>query len=241
MAMAPSSSAVSFPASPVGGAAVRPRAAGAGVVRATGGAAEGGSGKWWAPLLGWSGKADYLEAPAPVVVVAPQDDAVTAAARRRAFVGGLTEEKARELRARMAQTESFHDAIMAMAPSACAAASASASVSFPARPAAASSSSSARPRAAAGVAVRATGGGEGGNGKWWAPLVGWSGKADYIEAPAPAADAAKEASAAARGRAFVGGLTEEKARELRARMAQMDSFHDAMYHSAIASRLARSA
>ncbi|RLN00487.1 uncharacterized protein C2845_PM06G05630 [Panicum miliaceum] len=115
---------------------------------------------------------------------------------------------------------------MAMAP--CAAAS----VSFPARPAAAASS--ARPRA--GV-VRAAGGGEGGSGKWWAPLLGWSGKADYIEAPAPAA---KE-DAAARGRAFVGGLTEEKARELRARMAQTESFHDAMYHSAIASRLARSA
>ncbi|RLN31025.1 uncharacterized protein C2845_PM05G25500 [Panicum miliaceum] len=118
---------------------------------------------------------------------------------------------------------------MAMAP--CAASS----VSFPARPAAASSSS-ARPRAGP---VRAAGGGEGGSGKWWAPLLGWSGKADYIEAPAPAADATKEA--AGRGRAFVGGLTEEKARELRARMAQTESFHDAMYHSAIASRLARSA
>ncbi|CAN6331582.1 unnamed protein product [Urochloa humidicola] len=119
---------------------------------------------------------------------------------------------------------------MAMAPAA------SASVSFPARPAA-SSSSSARPRAANAGVVRAAGGGEG-SGKWWAPLLGWSGKADYIEAPAPAA---KESEAVARGRAFVGGLTEEKARELRARMAQTESFHDAMYHSAIASRLARSA
>ncbi|KAK8456963.1 hypothetical protein SEVIR_3G105601v4 [Setaria viridis] len=121
---------------------------------------------------------------------------------------------------------------MAMAPCATAA-----SVSFPARPAGASS---ARPRAAsagAGVARAAAGGGEGG-GKWWAPLLGWSGKADYIEAPAPAAKEA--ASAATPGRAFVGGLTEEKARELRARMAQTESFHDAMYHSAIASRLARS-
>ncbi|RCV16016.1 hypothetical protein SETIT_3G103300v2 [Setaria italica] len=105
----PSSHAVSFPATPAGGAAVfRPRgaAAGAGVVRAAAGSAEGG-GKWWAPLVGWSGKADYLEAPAPVVAVA-QDGA---AAARRQFVGGLTEEKARELRARMAQTESFHDAM----------------------------------------------------------------------------------------------------------------------------------
>ncbi|CAN6336435.1 unnamed protein product [Urochloa humidicola] len=119
---------------------------------------------------------------------------------------------------------------MAMAPCA------TSSVSFPARPAAAAPSSSARPRAANAV-VRAAGVGEGG--KWWAPLLGWSGKADYIEAPVPAAK--EEAAAAARGRAFVGGLTEEKARELRARMAQTESFHDAMYHSAIASRLARSA
>jgi hypothetical protein len=74
-------------------------------------------------------------------------------------------------------------------------------------------------------------------GKWWAPLVGWSGKADYLEAPAPVVAVA----AADRSRQFVGGLTEEKARELRARMAQTESFHDAMYHSAIASRLARSA
>ncbi|CAN6336436.1 unnamed protein product [Urochloa humidicola] len=116
MAMAPSSSAVSFPARPAAGgtAAVRPRAAaaGAGVVRAAaaGAAAEAG-GKWWAPLLGWSGKADYLEAPSPVVAAAQQDRGAAAAAARRQFVGGLTEEKARELRARMAQTESFHDAM----------------------------------------------------------------------------------------------------------------------------------
>jgi hypothetical protein len=42
-------------------------------------------------------------------------------------------------------------------------------------------------------------------------------------------------------RSFVGELTEEKALQLRARMAEMESFHDAMYHSAIASRLARTA
>ena len=100
----------------------------------------------------------------------------------------------------------------------------------------------ARPCAAAAAGgARMRAGADGGGAKWWAPLLGWSGKADYIEAPAPAADAAKEAAAAGRGRAFVGGLTEEKARELRARMAQTESFHDAMYHSAIASRLARSA
>ncbi|TVU17253.1 hypothetical protein EJB05_33318, partial [Eragrostis curvula] len=118
---------------------------------------------------------------------------------------------------------------MAMAPASC-------GVSFPARPAAATAS--VRPRSGAGpssVAVRAAAATERAGGKWWAPLLGWSGKADYIEAPAPAQD-----DAAAR-RQFVGGLTEEKARELRARMAATECFHDAMYHSAIASRLARSA
>ncbi|GJN35892.1 hypothetical protein PR202_gb24707 [Eleusine coracana subsp. coracana] len=117
---------------------------------------------------------------------------------------------------------------MAMAPASC-------GVSFPARPAAAAATS-VRPRGGAGsVAVRA--GAEGGaGGKWWAPLLGWSGRADYLEPAAPARD-----DAAAARKQFVGGLTEEKARELRARMAETDSFHDAMYHSAIASRLARSA
>ncbi|KAJ1261960.1 hypothetical protein BS78_09G069300 [Paspalum vaginatum] len=111
---------------------------------------------------------------------------------------------------------------MAMATSA----SASVPASFPARrPGAASS---ARPRGAGAAAE---------GGKWWAPLAGWSGKADYLEAPSPAQGG--DAAAAARRR-FVGGLTEEKARELRARTAQTESFHDAMYHSAIASRLARS-
>ena len=118
---------------------------------------------------------------------------------------------------------------------------AAASVSFPARPAAsAAAASSSSARARAGVVRAAAGGGEGGSGKWWAPLLGWSGKADYLEAPAPVA-AAQDGAAAAARRQFVGGLTEEKARELRARMAQTESFHDAMYHSAIASRLARSA
>jgi hypothetical protein len=36
-------------------------------------------------------------------------------------------------------------------------------------------------------------------------------------------------------------LTQEKARQLRMRMMETQSFHDAMYHSAIASRLASAA
>ncbi|KAM0847104.1 hypothetical protein ACQ4PT_055231 [Festuca glaucescens] len=114
---------------------------------------------------------------------------------------------------------------MAMAPTASA-------VSFSAaRP---SSAAAVRPRAASAGRVRA---GQPEGGKWWAPLVGWSGKADYIE---PATAMVVEEKAVAAARPFVGGLTEEKARQLRARMVETESFHDAMYHSAIASRLARS-
>ena len=51
---------------------------------------------------------------------------------------------------------------------------------------------------------------------------------------------AQDDAAAAR-RQFVGVMMEEKAQELRARMARTESFHDATYHSTIASRLARSA
>jgi hypothetical protein len=110
---------------------------------------------------------------------------------------------------------------MAMAPAA-----SSCGVSFPARP---------RGGAAGSVAVRA------GGAKWWAPLLGWSGRVDYLEpAVAPVPVRGDDAAEAAR-KHFVGGMTEEKARELRARMAATESFHDAMYHSAIASRLARSA
>ena len=118
---------------------------------------------------------------------------------------------------------------MAMAPSASA-------VSFSARPL---SPATVRPRAASpSVGAGLVGAPEGG--KWWAPLVGWSGRADYIEAPAPVASLAVEEEGEKTGRSFVGGLTEEKARQLRARMSETECFHDAMYHSAIASRLVRS-
>ncbi|KAM3401299.1 hypothetical protein ACQJBY_005825 [Aegilops geniculata] len=112
---------------------------------------------------------------------------------------------------------------MAMAPSASV-------VSFSARPSAALRPRAASVSAGAGGRVRA---GAPKGGKWWAPLVGWSGRADYMEAAAPAPVVEVEE------KTFV-GLTEEKARQLRARMSEMESFHDAMYHSAIASRLARS-
>jgi hypothetical protein len=122
---------------------------------------------------------------------------------------------------------------MAMAPSA-------AAVSFSASPSA--TATAFRPRAtvvaSASAGAKRLRAGAPKGGKWWAPLVGWSGRADYIETAAPVVEEEEEEKA---GRSFAGGLTEEKARQLRVRMAEMDSFHDAMYHSAIASRLARTA
>jgi hypothetical protein len=69
-----------------------------------------------------------------------------------------------------------------------------------------------------------------GNGKWWVPLLGWSGQPDYIDAqPSPE----EETPSAAAGSRRFGVLMEEKARQLRMRMmeTERESFHDAMYHS----------
>nr|ACG42280.1 hypothetical protein [Zea mays] len=79
--------------------------------------------------------------------------------------------------------------------------------------------------------------------KWWAPLLGWSGQPDYIDARPASEDEPLPrgpASASASARRF-GVLTEDKARRLRVQMMETESFHDAMYHSAIASRLASAA
>ncbi|KAG6538899.1 uncharacterized protein LOC122038666 [Zingiber officinale] len=112
-----------------------------------------------------------------------------------------------------------------------------------------------RPAVACASAVDGRGGRRGvptsrasGN-SWWAPLFGWSPEADYIDAPVAGAAAAKK-GAAAEGderekkrqqavsvRKFT-VFTEEKAKQLRIRMMETEAFHDAMYHSAIASRLA---
>ncbi|KAL6627329.1 hypothetical protein ACP70R_031055 [Stipagrostis hirtigluma subsp. patula] len=93
--------------------------------------------------------------------------------------------------------------------------------------------------AAAGGAARARADG----GKWWAPLLGWSGQPDYIDAQPRAVSAEEEPRPRPRGAAArrFGVLTEDKARQLRMRMMETESFHDAMYHSAIASRLASAA
>ncbi|CAL4958543.1 unnamed protein product [Urochloa decumbens] len=91
--------------------------------------------------------------------------------------------------------------------------------------------------AAGGARMRA------GGAKWWAPLLGWSGQPDYIDAQpaAPAPAAAEELPQHMQGHRRFGVLTEDKARQLRMQMMETESFHDAMYHSAIASRLASAA
>ncbi|KAJ1390192.1 hypothetical protein SESBI_37652 [Sesbania bispinosa] len=77
---------------------------------------------------------------------------------------------------------------------------------------------------------------------WWTPLFGWSSEPDYIDSNNTKASSLQQGkpepdstSKPARPR-FAGGFTEEKARQLR--MMTAESFHDTMYHSAIASRLA---
>ncbi|KAL7168308.1 hypothetical protein ACSBR2_038698 [Camellia fascicularis] len=83
---------------------------------------------------------------------------------------------------------------------------------------------------------------------WWTPLFGWSSEPDYIDsadstnADPSAKSESKSASdldqKSARSRFPPGCFTEEKARQLRLMTKETSSFHDVMYHSAIASRLA---
>ncbi|XP_057421710.1 uncharacterized protein LOC130715610 [Lotus japonicus] len=79
---------------------------------------------------------------------------------------------------------------------------------------------------------------------WWTPLFGISSEPDYINSnskaptlPQAKAEGDPALKAAARPR-FAGALTEEKARQLRMMTTGTETFHDTMYHSAIASRLA---
>ncbi|KAL5065022.1 hypothetical protein RYX36_026759 [Vicia faba] len=73
---------------------------------------------------------------------------------------------------------------------------------------------------------------------WWTPLFGWSSEPDYINSDNKAPNPQSESDPTLKPAKlrFAGGLTEEKAKQLR--MMTTDSFHDTMYHSAIASRLA---
>ncbi|XP_075515569.1 uncharacterized protein LOC142550216 [Primulina tabacum] len=64
--------------------------------------------------------------------------------------------------------------------------------------------------------------------KWWTTIFGWSTQPDYIN----------NRSSDEKEKGLRGRFTAEKARELRRKTIETSSFHDAMYHSAIASRLA---
>ncbi|GKB02493.1 hypothetical protein Tco_0830582 [Tanacetum coccineum] len=81
---------------------------------------------------------------------------------------------------------------------------------------------------------------------WWTPLFGWSSEPDYI-------DSTNSNTFPARGDVIsittesdrknvrsskVVSFSDEKAKKLRMMTAETMSFHDKMYHSAIASRLA---
>ncbi|XP_051135929.1 uncharacterized protein LOC127254720 [Andrographis paniculata] len=77
---------------------------------------------------------------------------------------------------------------------------------------------------------------------WWAPVFGWSSEPDYVNGNAriePDLDYQEESGRVVGGKKqYRGCLTEEKAKELRRKTIQTYNFHDVMYHSAIASRLA---
>ncbi|EPS72874.1 hypothetical protein M569_01885, partial [Genlisea aurea] len=69
---------------------------------------------------------------------------------------------------------------------------------------------------------------------WWTPLFGWSSEPDYVAGSKSEPDSGDESERSS----FTGCFTEKKAKELRKRTAETSSFHDKMYHSAIAARLA---
>ncbi|XP_024005951.1 uncharacterized protein LOC18011188 [Eutrema salsugineum] len=81
---------------------------------------------------------------------------------------------------------------------------------------------------------------------WWAPLFGLSSNPDYlnieISSVNPESNLGKtdiSGSGQDSGQKLRRGcLTEEKARQLRKKIAEASTFHEVMYHSAIASRLA---
>ncbi|GMH04491.1 hypothetical protein Nepgr_006331 [Nepenthes gracilis] len=89
---------------------------------------------------------------------------------------------------------------------------------------------------------------------WWSSLFGWSSEPDYFDSNNNSNngvgdndDATVKSNArsevlrdlkSTRSRFAPGSFTEKKARQLRMMTTDSESFHDVMYHSAIASRLA---
>ncbi|XP_010688090.2 uncharacterized protein LOC104902108 [Beta vulgaris subsp. vulgaris] len=76
------------------------------------------------------------------------------------------------------------------------------------------------------------------SGKWWTPIFGWSSDVDYIDSSSKDENPAKSDNIPAKPRFSPGSFTEEKAKQLRLMTKDTAAFHDVMYHSAIASRLA---
>lgn len=79
--------------------------------------------------------------------------------------------------------------------------------------------------------------------KWWTPLFGISSDPDYIQSSGNTKKEQPvqfegETAGRSRSKFSVGCFTEEKAKELRRKTIETSTFHDIMYHSAIASRLA---
>ncbi|XP_042055789.1 uncharacterized protein LOC121800281 [Salvia splendens] len=70
---------------------------------------------------------------------------------------------------------------------------------------------------------------------WWAPILGWSAEPDYITSRSSDPESGR---ISADKSLFRGCFTEQKAKELRKKTIETTTFHDIMYHSAIASRLA---
>ncbi|KAF7112338.1 hypothetical protein RHSIM_RhsimUnG0239400 [Rhododendron simsii] len=81
---------------------------------------------------------------------------------------------------------------------------------------------------------------------WWTPLFGWSSEPDYIDpgnrlrldVDTQSGSDQDPKTLSTRSRFASGTFTDEKARRLRLMTTDTGAFHDAMYHSAIASRLA---
>ncbi|RAL53098.1 unnamed protein product [Cuscuta campestris] len=79
---------------------------------------------------------------------------------------------------------------------------------------------------------------------WWTPLFGWASDPDYIQQcsngrPETRRVPAQPEKDRVGGHRFRPGcFTEEKAKELRKMTVETSTFHDVMYHSAIASRKA---
>ncbi|CAH8260617.1 unnamed protein product [Arabidopsis lyrata] len=73
---------------------------------------------------------------------------------------------------------------------------------------------------------------------WWAPLFGMSSEPDYVNKNISSSVNLESDLDKTDKRSLRCCLTEEKAKQLRRKTAEASTFHDVMYHSAIASRLA---